>query len=133
MARDLNHAILVGRLTRDVEVKYTQSGTAMTKLSIANGDRVKKNGEWVDETSFFDVTVFGNQAENCGKYLKKGSQIGVEGRLRQNKWQDKEGNNRYSIEIVASAIQFLTQKESTDKTSEMPDPYQNNNDDDIPF
>jgi len=108
MARDLNHATLIGRLVRDPEIKFAQSGTAICKISVANNDNVKKDGNWTDEVSYFDVVVFGKQGENVEKYCKKGSQVAIEGRLRQNRWTDQATQQtRSKIEIVASSIQFL--------------------------
>ena len=137
--KDLNNVNLVGRLVREVEVKYSQSGVAIIRLSIANNDTVKKDNEYVDECSFFDAVVFGNQAENCSKYLKKGSQVAIEGRLKQNTWTDKETQQKRSkVEIIVSTIQFLTKSESNNNVSqgnlEPNNPYENKQDDEnIPF
>jgi len=140
MAKDLNNVNLVGRLVREVEVKYSQSGVAIGRLSIANNDTVKKDNEYLDECSFFDAVVFGNQAENCSKYLKKGSQVAIEGRLKQNTWTDKETQQKRSkVEIIVSTIQFLTKVEggnnSKNNTNLEPNnPYENKQDDEnIPF
>ena len=138
MAKDLNNVNLVGRLVREVEVKYSQSGVAIGRLSIANNDTVKKDNEYLDECSFFDAVVFGNQAENCSKYLKKGSQVAIEGRLKQNTWTDKETQQKRSkVEIIVSTIQFLTKVEgnsnSSQSNSEPNNPYENKNDENIPF
>ena len=109
MSKDLNLVVVIGRLVRDPEVRYTSSGTAIAKFAIANNERIKQNNEWTDYTNFFDIVVWGNQAENCQKYLKKGSQVSIEGNLRQNRWVDQASNqNRSKIEIIASSIQFLT-------------------------
>ena len=137
--KDLNNVVIVGRLVREVEVKYSQSGVAIIRLSIANNDTVKKGNEYVDECSFFDAVVFGNQAENCSKYLKKGSQVAIEGRLKQNTWTDKETQQKRSkVEIIVSTIQFLTKSESNNNVSqgnlEPNNPYENKQDDEnIPF
>jgi single-strand DNA-binding protein len=111
MARDLNNVSLIGNLVRDPEMKYTQSGMAVCKISIANNFQQKKNNEYVDDVNYFDISVFGSVAENCGKYLKKGSKIGVSGELRQNRWTDNQsGQNRSKVEIISNQIQFLNTK-----------------------
>jgi single-strand DNA-binding protein len=106
MAEDINTVVLVGRLTRDAELKYTNSGTALAKLGLANNRRKKSGDQWVDEVSFFDVILWGRQAEALNQYLVKGKQIGVIGELRQNRWE-QDGQNRSRVEIVASNIQLL--------------------------
>ncbi len=82
-----NRVILVGNLTRDVVVKYTQSQTAVTEIGLAVNDRVKKQGEWVDETTFVDITLWGRTAEIAGEYLSKGAPVLVEGRLKLDQWE----------------------------------------------
>lgn len=110
MARDLNQVIIIGRLTKNPEIKYTASGLPVAKMSIANnGGLVGQGNEKKEIVSYFDVTVWGNQAVNCEKYLKKGSQIAVDGHLRQNRWVDQTtGKNQSKVEIVANGVQFLT-------------------------
>ena len=135
MGRDLNTGSIVGRLTRDIDVKFSQSGNAVAKLSIANNRSVKKDGAWVDEVSYFDVVIFGKQAENCGKFLKKGSQIGVSYELVQNRWVDKDGQNRSKVELVANSVQFLSLSTSNDNpVNSNVDVYSNESaDSDIPW
>ena len=103
---DLNHAVLVGRLTRDAELKYTASGQAVCKFSIAVNRRRKNGEQWEDEANFFDIVLWGRQAETLNQYLLKGKQVGVDGELRQDRWQ-QDGQNRSRIEIVANNIQLL--------------------------
>lgn len=106
MARDINHVVLVGRLTRDAELKYTPSGSPVASMGIAI-NRQKKNGDaWVDEANFFDVVLWGKIAESLAPYLTKGKQIGVDGELRQNRWQ-QDGQNRSKVEVVANSLQLL--------------------------
>ena len=104
---DLNHVVLVGRLTRDAELKYTPSGQAICKFSIAVNRR-KKVGEqqWEDEASFFDIVLWGRQGESLHPYLMKGKMVGVKGELRQDRWQ-QDGQNRSKVEIVADYLQLL--------------------------
>jgi single-strand DNA-binding protein len=103
---DINHVVLVGRLTRDAEIKYTSTGTAISKFSIAINRRRKINDQWTDEANFFDVVVWGRQAESLTPYLLKGKQIGVQGELRQNRWE-QDGQPRSRVEVNASNIQLL--------------------------
>ena len=106
MAADINHVVLVGRLTRDAELKSIASGQAVCKFSIAV-NRSKKNGEqWEDEPNFFDVVLWGRRGEALHQYLNKGKLVGVDGELRQDRWQ-QEGQNRSKVEIVANNIQLL--------------------------
>jgi single-strand DNA-binding protein len=103
---DLNHVVLIGRLTRDAELKYTASGQAVCKFSIAVNRRRKNGDQWEDEANFFDIVLWGRQGESLNQYLVKGKMIGIEGELRQDRWQ-QEGQNRSKVEIVANNIQLL--------------------------
>jgi len=104
---DLNKVVVIGRLTRDAELKYTSSGQAVCKFSIAVNRRKKNGDQWEDEANYFDIVVWGRQGESLHPYLLKGKMIGVDGELRQDRWQ-QEGQNRSKIEIVASNLQLLT-------------------------
>ena len=105
----VNKVILIGNLGKDPEVKYTQQQVAVCRLVIATNERRKDaSGTWSDHTEWHNVTAFGKTGENCGKFLKKGRQVYVEGRLQTRKWQDKEGKDRYSTDIVADTVQFLS-------------------------
>lgn len=105
---DINHVIEIGRLTRDAEVTYTPGGMAVAKFSIAVNRRVKKGQEWVDEANYFDVSVFGKQAENLKQFLTKGKQVCVDGYLKQDRWQDQAtGQNRSAVKIIANDTQLL--------------------------
>lgn len=108
---DINTATLIGRLTRDEELKYTPSGAAVGNISIAINRKVKKGQEWVDESNFFDVVFFGKQAENLKQYLTKGKQVGVTGFLKQERWTDQNGQNRSAVKIYANDIQLLGGKD----------------------
>jgi len=104
----VNKVIIVGNLGRDPEVRYAQSGMAICKLSVAVTERVKDGADgWKDATEWFRVTLFGKQAENAGQYLQKGRQVYVEGRLKTDKYKDKEGVDRTSVELIANTLQFL--------------------------
>ena len=102
-----NRVILMGNLTRDPELRYTPGGTAVANLGIAVNRRYKAQDQVKEETDFFDIVVFGKQAENCGEYLKKGRPILVEGRLQQRRWETDEGQKRSKVEVVALSVQFL--------------------------
>ncbi|HVO37625.1 MAG TPA: single-stranded DNA-binding protein [Spirochaetia bacterium] len=103
---DINHVVLVGRLTRNAELKYTNSGAAVSKFSIAINQRRKKDDQWVDESHFFDIVLWGKSAEAINQYLVKGKQVGVEGQLRQNRWE-QEGQSRSKVEIFATNVMLL--------------------------
>lgn len=119
MARDLNQIVLIGRLVRDPEIKYTTAGTPVTKFSIANNVSYIQNDDRKDYVNYFDINVWGNQAINCEKYLKKGRRVAIVGSLRQNRWNDKNtGQTRSKIEVTASSVQFLSPVEGfTDDSS----------------
>jgi single-strand DNA-binding protein len=104
----INKVILLGNLGKDPEVRYTPQQMAICRFSLATGERKKdQTGQWVDHTEWHNVVAFGRTAENCARFLKKGRQVFVEGRIRTNKWQDKEGRDRYTTEILADTIQFV--------------------------
>ena len=103
---DLNHVVLIGRLTRDAELKYTASGQAVCKFSIAVNRRRKNGDQWEDEANFFDIVLWGRQGESLNQYLVKGKMVGVEGELRQDRWE-QDGQKRSKVEIVANYLQLL--------------------------
>jgi len=103
-----NKITLVGHLGRDPELRYTPQGTAVCNFSMATSEKRKdKAGEWQYLTTWFRVTLWGKQGENAAKYLTKGSQVYIEGRLRIEEWQDRDGKERYTIEVNGSDMQFL--------------------------
>jgi len=103
---DINHVVLIGRLTRDAELKYTAGGQAVCKFSIAVNRRKKNGDQWEDEANFFDIVLWGKQGESLQSYLVKGKMVGVDGELRQDRWQ-QDGQNRSKVEIIANYIQLL--------------------------
>jgi single-strand DNA-binding protein len=137
---DINQVILVGRLTRDAELKYTNTGTAVCKISLAVNRRRKSNDEWINEASFFDVVIWGKMGEALTQYLVKGKQVGVVGELRQNKWE-QDGQTRSKVEIVASNLQLLggrtdgARAEAGESAADVPFPTAKKDEfeDDIPF
>ena len=106
MAEDINSVTLIGRLTRDAELKYTNTGTAISKFSIAVNRRLKRNDQWTDEVSYFDCVLWGKRGEGLNQYLSKGTQIAVAGELRQNRWE-QDGQKRSKVEIIANNIELL--------------------------
>lgn len=115
----INRVIIVGNLTRDPELRHTPSGTALCKLGVAVNDRIKQGEEWVDKANFFDVTVWGAQAESCSRYLSKGRQVAIDGRLDYQTWE-KDGQKRSKIEIVAQNVQFLGGRQDAGESQEAP-------------
>jgi single-strand DNA-binding protein len=101
-----NRVVLVGNLTRDVELRYTPAGTAVTDISLAVNERVKRNEQWTDEVNYFDITLWGRTAEVAGEYLSKGSSILIEGRLRQDRWE-KDGQKHSKVKVIGERMQML--------------------------
>lgn len=107
----LNKVMVIGRLGKPVEVKYSQSGTAVASLTVATDESyTDKQGQRQSVTEWHRVIVYGKTAENCGQYLDKGSLVFVEGRLRTRKWTDRAGQERFTTEIIADRVQFLERK-----------------------
>lgn len=146
----LNKAMIIGNLGDDPELRYTQSGTPVANLSIATNRRwTDDNGQKQEKTEWHRVVVFGRQAETCEQYLSKGRQVYVEGRIQTRKWEDRDGNDRYTTEIVARNVQFLSGSGPGAGSSQGPPAYtdadigpkggsesdfdQSFDDDDIPF
>ncbi|MFW5777288.1 MAG: single-stranded DNA-binding protein [Spirochaetota bacterium] len=106
MATDINSVVLIGRLTRDAELRYSNSGTAICKFSIANNYSRKTGDTWGEETNFFDAVLMGRRAEALQKYLVKGKQIGIKGELRQDRWE-QDGQRRSRVEIWVNDVNLL--------------------------
>ena len=106
MAVDINVVVLVGRLTRDCELKSTPQGPSVCRFSIAVNRRKRTGDRWEDEVSYFDVVLWGKSAETLKPYLQKGRQVSIEGELRQNRW-DQEGKTVSKVEVVANNVQLL--------------------------
>ena len=107
----VNKVILVGRLGADPETRTTTSGSSVGNLRIATSERTKdRDGNWGEHTEWHRVVCFGKTAENAQKFLRKGRQVYIEGRIRTRKWQDNEGNDRWSTEIIASQVKFVGAK-----------------------
>ena len=108
MAADLNRVTLVGRLTRDPELRHTGGGDPICSIRLAVSSRSRdEGGNWGDRSNYFDGTVFGRQAQTAADYLAKGRRIGVDGRLSWREWQAQDGSKRQNVEVIASDIFFL--------------------------
>ncbi len=110
MARGLNKVMLIGRLGSDPEIRYTQEGTPVANFSLATDTPVKRGDQWESETEWHRIVAWGRLAEICNEYLGKGSQVYVEGRLRTRSWEDRDGNKRWTTEIIARDLQMLGSK-----------------------
>ncbi len=139
---NLNKVMLIGRLGQDPEIRYTGSGEAVANLSIATSEswKDKGTGEKKEKTEWHRIVAFKRLAEIMGEYLKKGSHVYIEGRLQTRKWQDKDGNDRYTTEIVANSMQMLDSKgqsqtpaQQAKPQAQAAQPAQDDFDDDIPF
>jgi len=145
MPSDLNRVLLIGRLVRDPELRYTANGTAVASFSIANNKSYTSNNERKERASFFNCVAWGKLGELIVQYCKKGHRIGIEGRLQQRSWDDQSGTKRSTVEVITDNIQFLSPRESFSGDSQidinssyqdMPMPEMDNNpfsDDEIPF
>ncbi len=103
-----NEVLLMGNLTREPELKFTGNGTALCKFGLAVNRKYKAGDEWKEDVCFVDITVWGNQAENCAKYLDKGRAAFISGRLHLNQWETDDGQKRSKLEVVANNVQFLS-------------------------
>lgn len=113
-----NKITIIGNLGRDPELRYTPQGDAVCDFSVAVNDRKKdKSGDFQDVTTWFKVTFWGKQGENASKYLTKGRQVYVEGRLQLEEWTDRDGNSRQTLAIRGSELQFIGEKTSDDRSS----------------
>lgn len=117
----INKVHLLGRLGQDPDIRATASGTQVANLSIATNSRTKDmNGNWVDQTEWHRVTLFGKTAEIAGQYLRKGSSVYVEGRIQTRKWQDQNGQDRYTTEIIGNEMQMIGGNESGQQQAQQP-------------
>jgi single-strand DNA-binding protein len=112
---NFNKVILMGNLTRDPELRYTPSGSAVANFGLAVNRRYKQDDELKEDTCFVDIAVFGRQAENCSEYLSKGSLVLIDGRLNYRKWETEDGQNRSKLDVVANNVQFMPANRSTGK------------------
>jgi single-strand DNA-binding protein len=107
-ATNINRVVLTGNLTHDPELRSTSGGTPVCSLRVAcNTRRKDQQGNWVDKPNYFDITVWGAQGENCAQYLSKGRPVAIDGRLEWREYQDRDGNKRQAVDIIADSVQFL--------------------------
>lgn len=143
MARGINKVILVGNLGADPETRYMPSGGAVTNIRVATSEswKDKQSGDLQERTEWHNVAMFNRLAEVAAEYLRKGSQVYIEGKLRTRKWQDKQGNDRYTTEVIASEMQMLGGRggsaggapEPRREPATVADSVSDDLDDDIPF
>ena len=136
MARGINKVIIIGNLGQDPETRHTAGGSAVTNLSVATSEtwKDKQTGEKKEQTEWHRVVMFARLAEIAGEYLRKGSKVYIEGRLQTRKWQDRDGQDRYTTEIVANDLQMLdTKGEHSIRRAEPPPRDDASIEDDIPF
>ena len=114
MASDLNRVVLIGRLTRDPEIRYIPSGTAVASFALANNRTYSVSGEKKEQVSYFECIAWGKLGEVITEYCKKGHRVAVEGRLQQDRWDDQDGKKRSRVQVVVETLQFLTGKPGED-------------------
>lgn len=125
----INSVTLTGRLTRPADYKVAANGTDILTFSIANNEHQKRNGEWQDYPNYFDCTLFGARAEKLQTMLGKGSQVGVKGHLRQDRWQDQDGKTRSRVVVIVEDLELLGSKPKNEDAEEDGSLY----DEDVPF
>jgi len=133
--KGVNKVIIIGNLGKDPEIRYSQNGVAVASMSIATTEswKDKNTGQKQEKTEWHRLVAFGKTAEICGQYLKKGSSAYVEGKLQTRKWQDKDGQDRYTTEIVVDNLQMLGGKPAAQGVKEEPAKAETDPNDDIPF
>ena len=121
MAGNINRVVLVGNLTRDPELRHTPSGTPVCSLRLAvNTRRKDESGQWTDKPNYFDITVWGQQGENCAQYLSKGRPVAIDGRLEWREWEAQDGSKRQAVEVVAESVQFLGGRQDLEAAAYVP-------------
>jgi len=134
MSRGLNKVMVIGNLGRDPEMRYTPSGRPVTTFSVATSRSWKSSeGERRTETEWFNIVAWGNLAEICNQYLKKGQQVYIEGRLQTRRWEDDEGNKRSSTEVVAREMTMLGDRRESKEDDQEADEREEGDEDEFPF
>jgi len=134
MAEGLNKALLIGYLGQDPDLRYTQGGTAVLNIRMATTESYQpRDGDRQERTEWHTVTVWGRRGEALNKYLNKGSRVFIEGRIQTRKWEDRDGNTRYSTDIVANNVVLLGGKRNGNPAQQHDEPSDISEDDDIPF
>ncbi|MBC7265421.1 MAG: single-stranded DNA-binding protein [Anaerosomatales bacterium] len=133
----INRVVISGNLTRDPELRATSGGMSVLKLGVAVNDRRKNpsTGEWEDVPNYIDVTLFGARADALSRYLKKGTKVAIEGRLRWSQWETPDGDKRSKLEVVAEEIEFLSSRDDSAAASpaKAPMPVEDIDGEEIPF
>ena len=127
----INKCILVGNLGSDPDVRYTPKGTAVVNFTIATTEKYKQDDEWREKTEWHRIVAFGKLGEICGEYLSKGSKVYIEGRIQTRKWEDKDGNTRYTTEIVSKEMKMLSGRGERQQDPEPKSPFVPESD--VPF
>ncbi|OPL17247.1 MAG: single-stranded DNA-binding protein [delta proteobacterium ML8_D] len=134
MAKGLNKVLLIGRLGTDPEIRYTSDGTAVANFSMATNRSIKRGDQWEEETDWHRIVAWRRLAEICGEYLRKGSNVFVEGQIRTRSWEDRDGNKRWTTEVVAKDMVMLDSKgDKALGTAADLEPPQPPIEDDVPF
>jgi len=134
MSRGLNKVMVIGNLGRDPEMRYTPSGRPVTTFSVATSRSWKSSeGERRTETEWFNIVAWGNLAEICNQYLKKGQQVYIEGRLQTRRWEDDDGNKRSSTEVVAREMTMLGDRRESKEDDQVVDDSEEGDEDEFPF
>jgi|TARA_B100000073_G_scaffold286363_1_gene248098 single-strand DNA-binding protein len=133
MAKGINRVHLIGNVGQDIELRRTNNGMSVCNIRLAMTERVKSGDQWVDQTEWIDVVVFGHSAESCSKFLRKGSTCFVEGRLQTRSWEDQQGNKRSKTEVVAKNVQFLDKRESAPQQDAYNNNYESQQSSDNPY
>lgn len=129
---DINKCVLIGRMTRDIEIKTTNGGGTIGKFSLASNRKEKSGDTWAEKAGFFDCVIFGKSAETLQKYTKKGSKLCIEGSLRWSSWEGTDGKKQSKVEIQVESFQFLDAKPQGESGQPTPQPSQVL-EDDYPF
>jgi len=129
----VNIQIIMGNLGADPELRSTKGGTSVCDLRVAVGERIKRDGDWQDHTEWFSVTCWGKTAENAAEYLKKGSGVHIQGKSRTEKWEDKDGNARWTTKVVCDRLTFLPKSSDAPRPSPSSKKASAPDDEDVPF
>ncbi len=133
MSKSLNKVMLIGRLGADPEIRYTADGTPVANFNLATDTPIKRGDQWETETEWHRIVAWRRLAEICNEYLSKGRQVYVEGRLRTRAWEDRDGNKRWTTEVIARDIVLLGSREDTGNGGDLAPPEPPPIEDDVPF
>ncbi len=123
----LNKIMVIGNVGKEPEMRFTPSGKPITYFSVATSNRYQKDGEWQEETQWFNIVTFNRLAETCNQFIEKGKQVYIDGRLQMREWEGTDGGKHYNLEIIANTVLFLGKKEKAEQIEGELEP------EDIPF